>query len=223
MEPILYYNPTCQSSRDVVTFFQLVDFKYEKKLISLAKGDHMTLEFKVINILNQLPVFKEGSFILRESEAIIKYIMDSRKLGEEYYPKDAKVRALINRYFGFHHSTFHPNLKSIMVDPSFLEMNAANMATFRANCQEFEDHFLGKKKYIAGDIFTLADIFAMNQLLTVMYITSVDLDVFCMIKEYVDRCLEIPVFKEVNKPLEDYYNMCKGKDGQCEKQVVGWV
>lgn len=225
MEPILYYNPTCQSSRDVMTFFHLVNFKYEKKLISLAKGDHMTLEFKEMNSLQQLPVLKEGSFVLRESEAIIKYIMDSRKIGEQYYPNNAKIRALINRYFGFHHSTFHPNLKTIMVDPCILAMNPEGLETFQTNCTEFENHFLGKKKYIAGDSFTIADIFAMNQFLTVKYVTVVCLTEFPVICEYVKRCLEMSVFQEVNQPLEEYYSwkrVPKWKEN-LKEQTDGWV
>ena len=38
------------------------------------------------------------------STAILKYLCDSRKLADHWYPTDLKERAKINEYMAWHHS-----------------------------------------------------------------------------------------------------------------------
>jgi len=158
-----------------------------------------------MNPLQQIPVMKEGDFILRESEAIIKYVMDTRKVGDAYYPKDAKTRALINRYMAFHHSTFRPKLASAFVHCLFPEVFPADQDALcigvNEACDKLQKFYLQGKKYIVGESLTIADIFAVNELVTVYETTGFNFKKFPEVYDYMMRCLENPCLKEVNEPL----------------------
>jgi len=202
----LYYNIISQPARSVVAFLNLTSVKFETKLTYPARGDTQTVEFKKLNPLSQIPVMTEGDFVLREAEAIIKYVMDTRKVGEEYYPKDAKTRALINRYMVFHHDTLRPKLIaafSFCLLPGRFpgDENQISNGVEQA-CELFTKYFLGDKKYIVGDHLTIADIFAFHEFITISETTGFDFDGFPEIKEFMKRCLENPVLKELNEPVE---------------------
>ena len=223
MSLTIYYHPLSQPSRSILTFLHLTDIKYEGRVIDLLKGEHKTEEFAKINPLKVIPAITDGSLNLAESEAIVKYLMNTRKVGAMYYPNDPQTRALVDRYFPFHHSTFRPSLAKFFVAafPFLFPDKKIDLEQAQIDLQNalktFETVFITSGKYIAGDILTIADIFAVNELTQVYYTTDVDFSKYPGIKDYIERCVQNPVLKNVNKPIRDFGEQMKAK-GQQAKQ-----
>jgi len=104
----LYYEPTSPPSRAVQILIDLLQIPHEKIRISFKNKDHKSPEYLAINPLGEVPCILEADgFALWESEAIMKYLVNSRKQGgDSLYPGDPKARAMVDKYYPFHHSVF---------------------------------------------------------------------------------------------------------------------
>lgn len=173
------------------------------------KGEHKSPEFLEVNPLGQIPAIDDGGFKLWESEAIMKYLINSRKAGEMYYPTDIQSRAAIDRYFPWHHQVLRPALAKLFlayypVFPQYkLDLETCKKAAEGA-LKVFEETYLKDNKYIAGDILTIADLSVVNEITQTYLTTDFDYTKFPKVKDYVDRCLQNPVILEVNKPVKAF-------------------
>jgi len=213
----LYYHPLSQPSRTLLIFLHLTGIKHEKKVIDLIKGEHKTPEYSKVNPLQVIPAIQDGDFCLGESEAIVKYLMNTRKVGSMYYPTHPKDRALVDKYMPFHHSTFRPKLAKYFVASlsNILPNENLNKEEIRNEfenaCKTFEEVFLSKSNYIADDILTIADLFAINELTQIYFTTDYDFEKFPLIQAYIKRCLQNPVINEVNLAVKEYGESKKQK------------
>jgi len=216
----LYYNPLSQPSRTLLAFLHLNDVKYESKVIDILKGEQKSEEFTKVNPMQMIPAISEGNFNLGETEAIIKYLMNTRKVGSMFYPSNAKDRALIDKYLPYHHSTFRPKLcKFFYAYYAFLLPNVTYKVEevkpeVEAVLKTFEEAFLNGKEYIAGDVLTIADIFAVNELTQIYYTTDFDFSKTPVIKAYIERCLGNPVLLATNDSVKQFGEMMKQKQIQ---------
>jgi glutathione S-transferase len=217
-----YWYPYSQPSRAVMTLLKLTEVKFEAKVVDYFKKEHKEPEYLKVHPLGQIPAMDDDGFTLGESEAIMKYIMNSRNVGEKYYPSDPKKRALVDRYFPFHHSTTRPGLGSyfaayyvdIMGFPITLEIARPKAED---TCKKLEEVFLKDTKYVAGDEITIADFLAVNEMTMLYFATDFDFTKFPKVKEYIERCLENSVLAELNEPvkgLSDYMNQIREQKKQ---------
>ena len=218
MPPVIYYyHPTSQPSRAILAFMHLTDIQYEKNTVDIFNCKHRTAEFKQINPLGTIPTIIDGDFIVWESEAIIKYLMNTRKVGEMYYPSDPVERVLVDKYLPYHHSVFRPNISKYFTSTySYLKPYSHVTTTTEeirpqvtAAIEEFERVFLQGKKYIGGDVLTIADLLAVNELTQLYFATDFNFDKVALAKAYVERCLENSVIREVQKDIKEFPEVVK--------------
>jgi len=225
MSLTLFYEPYSQPSRAILTFIRLSCIPHQVKVVNLLKFEHKSPEFIKINPLGQVPAISDGDFFLNESEAIVLYLIDSRECGKEYYPEEPKTRALINQYMPYHHSHVRPKLSLFFRLVWFPQAIRGPKDSIRKEatdlCKQFEDVFLkNDMKYIAGDIFTIADMFAVNEFTQIYFATDMDFTKFPVLKKYIERCLENKVLYEINKELMEFPEMMK-KYKESQAQVAG--
>jgi glutathione S-transferase len=199
-----YFHPMSQPSRAVLAFLKLTGIPFEPKVIDLPKQENKTPEYLKINPLGVVPSIDDAGFLLNESEAIVKYLINSRKVGEAYYPTEPQERALVDRYFPFHHSYLRPRTNSFFgaTWPFLLKVNFQIEQTrpgAEEACKKLEEIFLKDTKYVAGDKLTIADLFCANELTQLYFTTDFNFTPFPKVKEYIERCLENPVINEVNQ------------------------
>jgi GSH-dependent disulfide-bond oxidoreductase len=140
--------------------------KYNWHPIDLAKGEHKTPQFLALNPMGQIPVIVDnegpgGSKVtLAQSSAIMVYCAEKVA---KFIPKDgAKKAAMLEAFMS----------ASTDITPGFGSINACirakDPAPYAAAGDMFKqrlkgyfkvwDDFLGKRKYAAGDEFTIADL-----------------------------------------------------------------
>lgn len=217
MPLIVYYHPTSQPSRTILAFLKINKIPYEERIVDIFNLEHRTEEYKKVNPMGTVPFINDDGLVTWETEAIIKYLINTRKVGQELYPEEPKTRLLVDRYFPFHHTVMRPNAAIyFMATYSFLKPYCHFTQTkdeVRPNvikaCEQFVDIFLKDQKFIAGDQLTIADIFAANELTHIMYSTDFDFDVLPVVKAWIERVLENPIVAETQKAIKELPELSK--------------
>ena len=161
----VYLDPCTVNCRKVLAGLDLLGTQYEIKHVDYFSQAHKQPEFLAINPNGALPAAKDGDFLLSESNAILQYAADMNG-SDEYYPKDLKVRADINRWLLWEGSTWFPSCYTYLVEYVVKPLlnakpDEAVIAKEAPNWHRLAgilDARLAKSKWLAGDQVTIADI-----------------------------------------------------------------
>ncbi|KAJ7342857.1 glutathione S-transferase [Mycena albidolilacea] len=141
---------------------------FEVVTIDLEAKEHKAPEFRALHPFGQLPVLDEDGFILYEARAICRYIEE--KYADQctsLLPKGLKERALVEQAVSAELANFLPHAmkaahevtgqspRGLNADQTVVDEAVAALA---ATLDVYEV-LLGKHRFIAGDEFTLADVF----------------------------------------------------------------
>jgi glutathione S-transferase len=101
----LYVDYMSQPSRAVMLFCYLSNIPFQPQLIQIAKGETRSSSYAKVNPMRKVPAMVDrDGFTLFESHTIMRYLADSRKVDERWYPRaDLKARALIDQFLDWHH------------------------------------------------------------------------------------------------------------------------
>ncbi|KAJ3691786.1 hypothetical protein LUZ61_020950 [Rhynchospora tenuis] len=138
--------------------------EYELCPVDLQSGAHKKPEFLALNPFGQIPVVQDGDEIIFESRAITRYIATKYKeSGADLLPDNSSK---FETWLQVESSQFYPAISAInfellikpmigmTTDMSNVEKQAEKLS---AVLDVYEAH-LAKNKYVAGDVFTLADL-----------------------------------------------------------------
>nr|XP_046241813.1 glutathione S-transferase theta-3-like [Scatophagus argus] len=183
----LYLDLHSQPCRSVFLFAKVNGIPFELKFVDLTAGQQYSEEFGKISIIRKIPVMKDGSFILTESVAILKYMVQkySSSVADHWYPADLQQRARVNEYLSWQHM----NLRShgskvfllrtlfpiIMGSEAPKEKMDAAIEDLNQSLNLLEEKFLQNKPFIVGDKISLADLVAVVE---IMQPVGSGLDVF---------------------------------------------
>jgi len=93
----IYNMPLALNCYKVRLLCSLLNIEYHREPIDLLKDEHKTPEFLALNSFSQLPVLKNGDFILRDSQAILVWL--ARKYGDDtWMPSDPDREATVNSW-----------------------------------------------------------------------------------------------------------------------------
>eukprot|EP00892_Ulva_mutabilis_P003974 jgi/Ulvmu1/1949/UM012_0110.1 len=138
--------------------------EYESKQVNASKGEHKGPDVMEINPRGQVPTFKDGDIVVNESIAIMQYL-------EETYPEpalmpsDKPARALaLQRFheasslYGAIQPLFYAKMVGKVNTDSEKELFQEGIKKANKELEYFESYLLDGREFIAGDMFTLADI-----------------------------------------------------------------
>jgi len=166
---LLYHDPRAPNPRRVRVFLAEKGVAYDTIEVLIANAAHQTPEFRRKNPIALLPVLELSSGqVLRESMAICRYIEETHPtpnlMGQdaweratiEQWNRHAELELLwpISQVFRNAHKFWEGKIKQA---PEF----AAVMREHLAERLEWFESELGKRPYLAGDRFTVADITAV--------------------------------------------------------------
>ncbi|EJD04216.1 glutathione S-transferase [Fomitiporia mediterranea MF3/22] len=173
MAPVkLYGAPMSTCTRRVATVLKEKGVPYELVLIDFSKAEHKSPDY-VANLqpFGQVPVLKDGDFTLYESRAIGRYI--AAKYANQGTPGLIPPQSNIEAWARFEEAAsieqnnFDPFASGISAEKVFKPMRGGQTDekrvkeltdTLYAKLDAYEA-ILSKRKYLAGDSVTLADLF----------------------------------------------------------------
>ncbi|TMH40178.1 MAG: glutathione S-transferase family protein [Betaproteobacteria bacterium] len=140
--------------------------KYNWHPIDLAKGEHKTSQFLALNPMGQIPVIVDNEgpggkkVTLAQSSAIMVYCAE--KAGK-FIPKDAAKRAAMWEAYMSASTDITPGFGSVnaCVRAKKPQQYAAAADMFKQRLQGYFkvwNDWLAKRKYAAGDEFSIADL-----------------------------------------------------------------
>jgi len=161
----VYLDPCTVNSRKVLAGLDLLGAQYNLNHVDYFAGAHKGRDFLAINPNGAVPAAIDGDFALSESNAILQYAADLSG-SNEYYPKDLKQRADINRWLLWEASTWFPSCYTFLVEYGVkpllkAEPDEAIIAKEIPNWHRLAgilDARLAESKWLTGNTVTIADI-----------------------------------------------------------------
>ncbi|KAL1458914.1 hypothetical protein WDU94_010938 [Cyamophila willieti] len=180
----------------------------EYRLCKLVDREHLTPEYLEKNPQHTVPTLEDGDFIIWDSHAINGYLVSIYGKNDALYPKDPRVRALIDQRLHFDSGVLFPTVRdlamSVMVDKvkAFREKDKQK----GREALEFVEKFLTGRKFITGDTFNIADFSVYSSTSALLDLLQ-ESDKFPTLKSYIDRCQS--TFKDGPNDVQRLYGLLK--------------
>ncbi len=159
------FKPTLKGIiRDVRTIWTLEELgvPYERKIMNAMKGEHKQPAFLALNPFGKVPTIQDGEVTLYESSAICIYLGD--KYGKLMPGTGLRERALYNQWMAFATATLEPMAFRVFGYDHGDDKNPVAEKIRNDSLGHVDgwlgvvDAELGKRPYLLGDAFTIADI-----------------------------------------------------------------
>lgn len=164
-------------------------------------------EFLVLNPAGQVPVLAEPDGInLCDSQAIVEYLEDIQP-EPNLLGRDPLERAECRRLMAWFDGKFHNEVTDFLLREKllkrFMGMGEPRSDLIRAGRENIGYHldYIGylmeRRNYLAGEVFSLADITAAAHLSCLDYLGDVPWDQFAGAKEWYARVKSRPSFRAI--------------------------
>ncbi|MEW6341961.1 MAG: glutathione S-transferase family protein [Pseudomonadota bacterium] len=180
-----------QSER-IVWLCEELGIPYELKLYARDPVTRLgPPEYKALHPLGTAPIITDGNLVLAESTAIMEYIMTKYGNGGLVPATTDPTFADYLYWFHFANGSLQPNLGRSMI-LGRVDLPADNpllkWVTGRLDlAMGLVEKRLGEKDYLAGDVFTAADIVTVFSLTTMRLFLPMDISPFANILAYLQR------------------------------------
>ncbi|KAK7058153.1 glutathione S-transferase [Favolaschia claudopus] len=144
------------------------EIPFEFISVDLDAGEHKTPEFHVLNPFGLVPVIvDDDGFIVYEGRAICKYLEEKYAgQGTSLLPKDLNDRTKVEQAIFAETTTFFPSAikagaealkpsRGLPIEQAVLHENLKKIS----DCLDAYEIILARHRFLAGDDFTLADLF----------------------------------------------------------------
>jgi glutathione S-transferase len=180
---------------------QELGLAYERIDAGAAFGVVGTPGYRALNPNGLVPTLEEGSFILWESNAIVRYL--AAKHGEgNLWPRELKVRAVADMWMDWQNTTFWPIFRPLFWnwvrtpepqrDPKAMETSRLGTIDILAY---LEDH-LKSRNYIAGEHFSMGDI-PLGCAIWRWFALPIERPEFPSLRRWFDALSERPAYRAV--------------------------
>jgi len=141
--------------------------EFEINTVDLRKGEHKQPAHLARQPFGQIPALQDGDLTVYESRAIARYINEAR--GNKLVPSDVKKKAIMEQWCSLEQGTITPEISGIVGQRVFAPMfgGKPNEEAVQKHVEKAKlgldvlDKHLSTNQYVAGDQFTLADVFFM--------------------------------------------------------------
>ncbi|EIM86362.1 glutathione S-transferase-like protein [Stereum hirsutum FP-91666 SS1] len=168
----LYGMPVSTCTKRVATALKEFNVPYELVVVDLTKGAHKAPSFTEIQPFGQVPYIDDDGFILYESRAICRYIAVKYAAQGPQPPllpptTDLAKYAKFEQAVSIEMQNFDPSAAKLVFEKVFKPffggtpddaVAAELLKTLDAKLDAYET-ILSKQKYLAGDDYTLADLY----------------------------------------------------------------
>ncbi|CAI9117009.1 OLC1v1018315C1 [Oldenlandia corymbosa var. corymbosa] len=168
--PVKVYGPPLSPavSRVLVCLLEK-NVQFQLVPVNMAKGEHKTPDYLKIQPFGQVPAFQDDSISVFESRAICRYVCDkyANQGNESMYSNNPLVKASIEQWIESEAQNFNPPSSILVFQLLFasrmgIKQDENVIKTNKEKLSKVLDVYekrLSESPYLAGDEFTLADLF----------------------------------------------------------------
>ncbi len=181
---------------------------YERIDAGLQFGRVNDPDYRELNPNGQVPTLVDGTFVLWESNSILRYLAMQYGASSALYPSEPKLRASIDRWLDWSLSTLAPAerpvfLTLVRTPPPQRDMEAlaVNVKTLVSRWKIVDGHLQGRF-HLEGDRFTIADIVLGAFAKRWFGIAGIDRPPMPSLERWYQRLTQrVPFKKHVDLPL----------------------
>jgi glutathione S-transferase len=163
-------------------------------------------DFMRRNPAGKVPVLKIDGVMMCESAAICEYIEETRP-DPALMPKDPVARQEVRRLVGWFDDKFHHEVTSKLlyerVNKKVMKLGYPDSSNVKAGAKAIKYHLdymtwlLDHRRWLAGDVMTLADFAAAAHLSALDYISDVDWNRSEVVKDWYAKIKSRPAFRSI--------------------------
>jgi glutathione S-transferase len=193
-------SPFCRKVR-----LSLAEKKVEVELIEERYWEPSG-DFLRRNPAGKVPVLKLDGITMTESAAICEYIEETRP-DPALLPKDAIARLEVRRLVNWFDDKFHAEVTSKLlyerVNKKMMGRGYPDSSAVKAGAKAIKYHLdymqwlLDHRRWLAGDVMTLADFAAAAHLSSLDYISDVDWNRSEVVKDWYAKIKSRPAFRNI--------------------------
>ena len=193
-------SPFCRKVRLVLS-----EKKMEVELVEERYWEQ-DADFLRRNPASKVPVLKLDGITMAESSAISEYIEETRP-EPPLLPKDAAGRLEVRRLVGWFDDKFHAEVTSKLlyerVNKKMMGQGFPDSRNVKDGAKAIKYHLdymtwlLDHRRWLAGDVMTLADFAAASHLSALDYISDVDWNRSEVVKDWYAKIKSRPAFRGI--------------------------
>ncbi|MEM9575800.1 MAG: glutathione S-transferase family protein [Pseudomonadota bacterium] len=199
----LYHVPLSPFCRKVR--LSLAEKKVEVELVEERYWEEDP-DFMRRNPAGKVPVLKIDGVVMAESAAICEYIEETRP-EPALMPTDPVARQEARRLVGWFDDKFHSEVTSKLlyerVNKKVMKQGYPDSTNVKAGAKAIKYHLdymtwlLDHRRWLAGDVMTLADFAAAAHLSALDYISDVDWNRSDVVKDWYAKIKSRPAFRSI--------------------------
>ena len=199
----LYHVPLSPFCRKVR--LSLAEKKIEVELVEERYWEQ-DKDFMRRNPAGKVPVLRIDNVMMAESAAICEYIEETRP-EPPLMPKDPVARQEVRRLVGWFDDKFHREVTSMLlyerVNKKVMGQGYPDSSNVKAGAKAIKYHLdymtwlLDHRRWLAGDVMTLADFAAAAHLSALDYISDVDWTRTQVVKDWYAKIKSRPAFRSI--------------------------
>ncbi|XP_053660962.1 glutathione S-transferase D7-like [Anopheles marshallii] len=156
-----------------------------------------------LNPQHTIPTLVDDGHVIWESYAIAIYLVENYGQDDMLYPKDAKVRSVVNQRLFFDIGTLYKNVLAC-IDATIAEQQLSEELRGKLRqALDLTEKFVTERSFIAADQLTLADIFVLGSITALEWI-KYDLEHYPGIRGWVKKvAAEFPDYGDFHKQIRE--------------------
>uniref|UniRef100_A0A1Y9HAD7 glutathione transferase n=1 Tax=Anopheles farauti TaxID=69004 RepID=A0A1Y9HAD7_9DIPT len=169
--------------------------------INLLAGDHRKSEFLKMNPQHTIPVIDDDGVIVRDSHAIIIYLVQKYAKDDSLYPEDPVTRARVNAGLHFDSGVLFSRLR-FYFEPILYE-GSSEMPQHKVDYMQKGFELLDAAlvdDYIVGNTLTLADVSCIATIATMEEFFPMDRSKYPKLVAWIERLRNsLPGYEQLNQ------------------------
>nr|WCC58224.1 glutathione S-transferase [Pharsalia antennata] len=184
----IYYYHMSAPSRSALLLIRALGLKHNIKIVDIPNKGQMTPEFLKLNPLHTIPVINDGGFVVYDSHAIMKYLVNQYAKDDSLCPKDPKKEAVVDQRLYFEASYLFPRFVAYFI-PTFFGGQLPTDDARKKLEEAFEhmDTFLKTQNWFAGPNMTIADFSLFSTFSTIVACDVFDFDGYQNLWQWYQR------------------------------------
>ncbi|KAK3928096.1 Glutathione S-transferase 1, isoform D, partial [Frankliniella fusca] len=153
----LYGFAVSPPTRATMMTCEALGIQYKLNVLNVLVNQHKQPEYLKLNPIASIPTLVDDDYVLFDSHAMSSYLCNAYGKEDKWYPKEPRLRGIVDQRLHFDNGVLGPSFKSVGVPILFGQLPDPSLVLKLKDALLDLDKLLGDGQYIALDWPTIAD------------------------------------------------------------------